>query len=102
MIALGLLAALAGSKPLRWAVAALALLSAYEIWKTHERRVGAAAATAAIVEASTKAGAEANAKNETVRELAARPGAAERLRSDPATCRDCGRALPGLATPKRQ
>ncbi len=42
-----------------------------------------------VVEASKKAGAEANAKNEKVRAVAREPGAAERLRKDRATCRDC-------------
>lgn len=42
-----------------------------------------------VVQESKKAGAKANAKNEQVRAAARAPGAADRLRADRATCRDC-------------
>lgn len=42
-----------------------------------------------VVQASKKAGDEANAKNEKVRRAAREPGAADRLRKDRATCPDC-------------
>jgi hypothetical protein len=42
-----------------------------------------------VVEASKKAGAEANVKSEQARKEAAKPGAARRLQSDRRTCVDC-------------
>lgn len=42
-----------------------------------------------VVEASKMKGAEANAINQKIRARAAEPGAAERLRNDKASCRDC-------------
>ncbi len=44
-----------------------------------------------VVSASEEKGKQANAKNEKIRRAAAVPGAADRLRSDPATCPDCKR-----------
>lgn len=44
---------------------------------------------AELVTVSKEAGAKANAKNEKVRADAKRPGAADRLLNDKATCRDC-------------
>lgn len=42
-----------------------------------------------VVQASKKAGDEANAKSEQVRRAARTPGSVDRLRKDRATCPDC-------------
>lgn len=42
-----------------------------------------------VVDNSKRHGANANAKSEKARRDAAVPGSADRLRKDPATCRDC-------------
>lgn len=66
-------------------VAALATFATLKhTWKEDGRRE----ATAAIVQASKKEGAKANAVAKKVRDAAAAPGAAERLRKA-GDCRDC-------------
>ncbi len=45
---IGIATALWLSKPLRWAVAGLALMAAYEGFKFHQQKIGAERATAAI------------------------------------------------------
>lgn len=42
-----------------------------------------------VVQASKAAGAEANVKSEKARAAARAPGAADRLRGDKSSCRDC-------------
>lgn len=64
-------------------VASLLLLRAAD--KSHQQGIGAAK----VVEASKENGAKANEINRKVRVRAAEPGAADRLRRDPLSCRDC-------------
>ena len=92
-----------------WGARGLALIGALLIgllgvkgWLLMRDHKVAEAAKAEVVQASKEAGAKANAKNDVVRRAAAKPGALERLRSDPATCRDCGRVVPRLAASDNQ
>lgn len=64
-------------------VASLVALRAWDV--SHQRGVG----RQQVVATSKKEGAKANAKSAQVRSDAAKPGAARRLLSDPAVCRDC-------------
>lgn len=64
--------------------AALAGLVALRAWDVSTQQARGATV---VVEASKKAGAEANVKSEKVRAAARQPGAFTRLRRD--SCRDC-------------
>lgn len=69
--------------------AGVAMISGFGLYTLHERSIGAQKATQKIVAASQAQGDKANAKSKAVRDAAAKPGAASRLRSDHATCTDC-------------
>lgn len=75
--ALSLAAALWGSKPLRWALAAFLGWGSYEVWKHHQRGIGAALA----IEKVEKKGAQDEKVAEASRDASAQPGA--RGRGDP-------------------
>lgn len=95
-------AALWGARGLALVGALLIGLLGVKAWQLKAKADGRAEGRAEVVEASKKAGAKANAKNESVRRDAAKPGALERLRSDPATCGNCGRAMSRLETPNNR
>jgi len=67
----------------RGLVVGFALVMALIVNNSHQRSIGASN----VLVASKEQGAKANAKNETVRAAAERPGAADRVRSR--FCRDC-------------
>lgn len=64
-------------------VASLVALRAVD--KAHQREIG----RQEVVSTSKAEGAKANETNRKVRVRAAEPGAADRLRRDPLSCRDC-------------
>lgn len=83
MILTRLLFALWGSKPVRYAVAGLVALGAYQGWKHHQREIGATEVVTTINDQAEKQAEKAVA----AREPAKLPGAALRLKSN--WCRDC-------------
>lgn len=73
----------------RAAASALILAIAFGGWLAmHDKKV-AKKAVEQVVIASQDKGKKANATNDAVRRDAGKPGAFERLRKDPLTCRDC-------------
>lgn len=96
------IAALWGARGLALVGALLIGLLGVKGWLLMRDHRVAETAKAEVVQASKEAGRKANAKNEGVRRDAAKPGALERLRSDPASCRDCNRAVPRLAASDNQ
>jgi hypothetical protein len=82
------IAALLAGWPARLGViaAAVVALVGLRVWDVSTQQAKGAVK---VVEASKKAGAEANVKSEQARKEAAKPGAAKRLQSDPRTCVDC-------------
>jgi len=80
---LSILAALWGSKPLRWAASAFIALAAYNGWKYHQRSIGGEQ----VITKSAKAGKVNNAKAAKSHTDAQRPGSADRVRR--LYCRDC-------------
>lgn len=97
-----LLRALAGSRWLTYVLVPFLALGGYRAWLWQHDRQVAAEAVKVVVEQSKEHGRKANATNEHVRARTRQPGAAKRLRSDPASCRDCGRAVSGLASSDHQ
>ena len=101
-IVLGLLGS--GNGMIAAIVAAVVSFLAYAQWIKYDAGVKA---VAEVVEASRQTAGKADAESEKARADARKPGAAERLRNDKLTCRDCGqgresKAVPKLATPDGQ
>ncbi len=71
-----LFAALLGSRPLQWALAALIAMGGYEGWKYHQRHIGAAQVEAKIEQQTEKEVAKAT----EARGRADVPDAVKRLR----------------------
>lgn len=82
-LALSILNWVVGTTVGRIAAAALAFLVAWQWNNAVQRGKGAAL----VYQDSKQAGSIANAKNETLRQKAKQPGAADRLRQS--DCRDC-------------
>jgi hypothetical protein len=85
---LGLILRWFGS-PLVQLVAGIGVLGALWAWNQYDnykqRRIGAIQ----HVEYSKKVGADNAEKSEAAHDAARKPGAFERMRNDPATCRNC-------------
>lgn len=94
-VALGLLGS--GNGMIAAIIAAAVSFLAYTQWIKIEAR---AKAVAEVVDSSRKEAGKADELSEKARVDAARPGAADRLRADKLTCRDCGSGSSGQAVPK--
>jgi len=81
-------------------VAVTAALASFVIYTNYIKHEAAKTAVVGVIEDTRKTASEADAKSEKARADAARPGAVDRLRADPRTCRDCGSGREGKAVPK--
>jgi len=94
-IALGLLGS--GNGMIAAILAGIAAFVGYTQWIKIEARTEA---VAEVVEASRQTAGKADAESEKARADARKPGAAERLRNDKLSCRDCGQGREGKTVPK--
>jgi hypothetical protein len=70
-----------------FAIVSLLGLRAWDVY--HQQSIGAAKERQEIVQRSEQQGAANAAQAEKAHTTARKPGAADRLRKDPATCPDC-------------
>lgn len=77
--------------------AAIAAFLIYTNWIKHE---AAKDAVIGVIEDTRKTAGDADAKSEKARADASKPGALDRLRADPKSCRDCGPGRETKAVPK--
>lgn len=68
---------------------AAGIVTMFLAWDTTRINAAKEAGRNEVVQESKKTGATANVKSEDVRKRAAVPGSVDRLRKDPASCRDC-------------